>query len=114
MTNGLGKILDLTEKFDLNKKYECVICLEVGEHIPPEHEQIFLDNLDRHCEQCLILSWALPGQGGDGHVNEKDKDYVVKELSKRGYKEWNEASEFFKNSSTFGWFKETIIVFTKK
>jgi len=114
MTQGLGKVLDLSKEFDLGKKYECVISLEVGEHIPPKFEQTYLDNLDRHCSQCIIISWALPGQGGAGHVNEKDNSYVKNEFKKRGYKSWVEAENHFRNSSTFGWFKNTIMIFLKK
>ena len=107
-------VLDLSKEFDLGKKYECVISLEVGEHIPPKFEQTYLDNLDRHCSQCIIISWALPGQGGAGHVNEKDNSYVKNEFKKRGYKSWVEAENHFRNSSTFGWFKNTIMIFLKK
>lgn len=113
MTNGLGKVLDLSEKFDLGKKFECVISLEVGEHIPKEKEQIYLDNLTKHSSQCIILSWALPSQGGDGHCNEQPNDYIIKEMEKRNYKHWEEASDYLRNSSTLWWFKKTIMVFLK-
>ena len=113
MTEGLGKVLDLSKKFNLNKKYECVISLEVGEHIPIDKEQIFIDNLDRHCIQCIILSWALPGQGGDGHFNERDNNYIKENFKKRGYKSWDEAEKFLRDSTTLWWFKNTIMVFIK-
>lgn len=114
MTGGIGKVLDLSEEFNLEKKYECVISLEVGEHIPKEKEQIFLDNLDRHCEQCIILSWALPGQGGDGHFNEQPNNYIINEMEKRNYKHWEESSNYFRNSVNLWWFKKTIMVFLKQ
>ena len=114
MTDGLGKVLDLSTEFDLNKKYECVISLEVGEHIPINKEQIFIDNLDRHCTQCIILSWALPGQGGDGHFNERDNNYIKENFNKRGYESWDEAEKFLRDSTTLWWFKNTIMVFIKK
>jgi 2-polyprenyl-3-methyl-5-hydroxy-6-metoxy-1,4-benzoquinol methylase len=41
VTQGLCKTLDLSIEFDLNTKYDCVISLEVGEHIPKECEKIF-------------------------------------------------------------------------
>lgn len=114
MTGGIGKVLDLSEEFNLEKKYECVISLEVGEHIPKEKEQIFLDNLGRHCEQCIILSWALPGQGGDGHFNEQPNNYIINEMEKRNYKHWEESSNYFRNSVNLWWFKKTIMVFLKQ
>lgn len=114
MTDGLCKVLDLSKEFDLNKKFECVISLEVGEHIPPEYEQIFIDNLDRHSAQCVILSWALPGQGGDGHFNERDNSYIKENFEKRGYKNWIEAENYLRESTTLWWFKNTIMVFLKE
>ena len=114
MTGGIGKVLDLSEDFDLGKKYECVISLEVGEHIPKEKEQTFLNNLDKHSNHCVILSWALPGQGGDGHFNEQPNDYIIKEMEKRNYNHWEEASNYFRNSVNLWWFKKTIMVFVKQ
>lgn len=113
MTGGFASILDLSNPFDLEKKYECVISLEVGEHIPKEKEQIYLDNLDKHSSQCIILSWALPGQGGDGHVNEQSNGYVIKEMEKRGYSYYEEASQYFRSVANLWWFKKTIMVFVK-
>jgi len=113
MTEGVGKILDLSKEFDLGKQYECVISLEVGEHIPPEYEQTFIDNITKHSRQCIILSWALPGQGGDGHFNEQPNEYIIKELEKRGFNHWEEASNYFRSSVELWWFKKTIMVFTK-
>jgi len=114
MTGGIGKVLDLSQKFDLNKKYDCVISLEVGEHIPLEYEQIYLDNLDRHANRCIILSWALPGQGGDGHVNERPNSYIKEEFIKRGYKSWDDAENLFRYTLTdLWWFQKTIMVFIK-
>jgi len=113
MTGGVAKILDLSQEFDLGKKYECVISLEVGEHIPKDKEQIYLDNLDRHSSQCIILSWALPGQGGDGHVNELPNEYIISEMEKRGYSHFEEASLHFREVANLWWFKKTIMVFVK-
>ena len=40
MTGGIGKVLDLSERFDLGKKFDYVVSLEVAEHIPKEYEEI--------------------------------------------------------------------------
>lgn len=62
-----------------------VICLEVAEHIAPENESVFLDNITRYCTDWLILSWAIPGQGGCGHHNERDPEYVIETMKGRGF-----------------------------
>ena len=56
---------DLTTPLVLQEKGN-VVSLEVAEHIPPEFEGVYLDNLANACDGKLIVSWAI-GQGGDGH-----------------------------------------------
>lgn len=60
------------------------VCLEVGEHIPKEFESVFIDNLVTNTKGKLIISWAIPGQAGIGHVNCQHNVYIVKEFEKRG------------------------------
>lgn len=110
-TNGVCKVLDLSERFDLGNKFECVISLEVGEHIPKEYEKNYIDNLTNHCENLLICSWAIPGQGGDGHINCQTNEYVIEEFQKRGFVLNRDLSNRLRNSSSLSWFKNTLFVF---
>jgi len=113
MTNGIGEVLDLSKDFDLNKKFDYVISLEVAEHIPKEYEETYVDNLIRHTGFYLITSWAVKGQGGDGHVNEQDEEYVLNMYKEKGMKYNKEVSEALRSVAILGWFKETIFVFEK-
>ena len=74
---------DLTTPYFNPKDY--VQSFEVGEHIPKEFESIFIDNITKNARKGIILSWAIPGQGGDGHINEQPTSYIVKEMKKRGF-----------------------------
>jgi len=114
MTGGVGKVLDLSKEFDLGKTFDYVISLEVAEHIPKEFEEIYVDNLIRHTGFYLITSWALDGQGGDGHVNEQNEDYVLDMYKKKGMIYNEEVSNALRNIAVLGWFKKTIYVFNKK
>ena len=64
ISGGIAKVKDLSQTFDLEKQFNCVMSLEVGEHIPAEFEQTFIDNVVRHSIEggIIILSWAIPGQ----------------------------------------------------
>jgi hypothetical protein len=75
---------DLTKEFDLGQRGS-VLCTEVLEHIPPQFESIAVDNLVRHCDQYLFTSWAVVGQGGHGHFNEKNPDDVLKLFAEKGF-----------------------------
>ena len=113
MTGGIGKVLDLSKRFDLEKKFDYVISVEVAEHIPKEYEEIYVDNLIRHTGYYLITSWAVKGQGGDGHVNEQDEDYVLNLYKEKGMVYQKDISEALRGVATLGWFKNTIYVFEK-
>ncbi len=111
ITNGLCRIIDLAKKFDLQQKFDWVLSLEVGEHIPKEYEQVYLDNLCRHYKKGIVLSWALPGQDGLGHVNCQDNDYIIDEMTSRNLKFDQKSSDRLRTYSTLSWFKKTIMVF---
>ena len=113
MTGGVGKVLDLSQKFDLGKRFDYVMSLEVAEHIPKEYEEVYVDNLIRHTGYYLITSWAVKGQGGDGHVNEQDNEYVLDLYKKKGMTYEEEVSNALRGVANLDWFKETIFVFSK-
>lgn len=46
------------------------IAIEVGEHVPPEKQATFFGTL-LQAKKGIVVSWARPGQGGHGHVNEQ-------------------------------------------
>jgi len=114
MTDGLGKVLDLSKEFNLGKTFDYVMSLEVAEHIPKESEETYVDNLIRHTGFYLITSWAIIGQGGDGHVNEQDEEYVLNMYKEKDMIYNKEVSEALRSVATLGWFKNTIYVFEKQ
>ncbi|NGX30848.1 MAG: hypothetical protein K940chlam8_00199 [Chlamydiae bacterium] len=114
MTDGHGQVLDLAIDQNLDKKYDFVLSLEVGEHIPAEFEETFIQNLHRHNAKGLVLSWAIPNQGGHGHFNEKSNAYIKEKFLQLGYVNNVEAEQFLRSRSTLCWFRNTIMVFEKK
>lgn len=114
ISEGIGKVLDLTNIINLNKQYDCVLSLEVGEHIPAQYEQIFIDNVCKHSKNLIIISWAVVGQGGDGHVNCRNNDYIIREIERNYFSYQEKDSNFLRKSySNAPWFGNTIMVFKK-
>jgi SAM-dependent methyltransferase len=108
-------VQDLTSEFQL-KPLDFVICLEVCEHVPKEFEDALLKNLDKHVNPngTLILSWAVVGQGGFGHVNCQNNDYVISKFQYMGYTYNESESQNLRNNvSNAYWFKNTTLVFNK-
>jgi hypothetical protein len=95
--------------------HSTVICLEVGEHIPVEFESVFLDNVCRYASM-LFLSWAVPGQGGLRHVNERPNEYVIAQVEKRGLKFCKQDTDWLRErvkNDPCHWFKNTVIVYRR-
>lgn len=113
ISEGLCKVADLTQinKFD-NKDW--VLSLEVGEHIPKEYEAIFIQNLINHSKKGIILSWALPNQPGDGHVNCQSNEYVINLMRSYNYILDVHSTIQLREAAELWWFQNTLMVFRKK
>lgn len=109
------KVQDLTSEFQMDP-VDFLLCLEVGEHIPKEFESTLLSRIDNHLNPSgtLVLSWAVEGQGGFGHVNCQNNDYVIRVMKTLGYSFMIVESMMLRNAASVSWFKNTILVFKKK
>jgi len=83
LSKGMVQTQRLDEYFDLGRKFDWVMCLEVAEHIPKEAEEILLGNLRRHAEIGLILSWSEHGDGP--HQNAKPWEEVKGVMEASGF-----------------------------
>lgn len=75
---------DLSERLDLHRRFDLVICLEVAEHIPAEAAETLIDNCVRHAD-VVLFSAAIPGQQGQHHVNEQLPEYWVGQFASQSY-----------------------------
>lgn len=107
-------IADLTVPLHISSSAS-VICLEVLEHLDKKYESILLNTLQRHCDKQLVLSWALTGQPGIGHVNCVDQSYAIEQVEKRGFillKDKTEEARMSVDKNT-DWFERTLLVFER-
>jgi cyclopropane fatty-acyl-phospholipid synthase-like methyltransferase len=113
LTNNLGKVLDLSVPKKFDEPFDWVMSLEVGEHLPPKFEDIFIENLHNNNKYGIVLSWAVKGQGGHGHFNEQNNDYIKSKICKLGYINDIDSENKLRKDSNLSWFKKTIMVFRK-
>lgn len=112
LSQGFCKVLDISEPFDLGRKFDWVISIEVGEHIPKKYEKNFVENLMRHCKRGIVISWALKGQRGDGHVNCQNNDYIKDLFASYGYENDLEAEKFIRGRlRRLRYLRRTLMVF---
>ncbi len=77
-------VRDLTKPLDLKRRFDLVMCLEVGEHLGAEHAPQLVENLARHSD-VILFSAACPGQPGQHHVNCQWPDYWQGLFNRAGY-----------------------------
>ncbi len=112
-TEGRCKFLDLSVPIYHLNMYDWVISFEVGEHIPKAYEAMYLDNICRYAREGIILSWAVPGQGGHSHVNGQPFEYIVKQMEMRGFEIIPDFSKEIKENSVASWLRSNLNVFKR-
>ena len=75
---------DLREPIDLGERFDLVWSYEVAEHLHPQHAGVFVDTLVAHGD-CIVMSAARPGQGGERHFNEQEPEYWIEKFARRGF-----------------------------
>lgn len=75
---------DITQPFDLGRQFDLGLCLEVGEHVPNAASAMLVANLVRHAP-VVLFSAAVPGQGGQDHINEMPLEFWRGLFGAEGY-----------------------------
>lgn len=66
------------------ERFDMLLCLELLEHLPADRADALLDALCA-LSDTLVVSAAVPHQGGTGHVNEQWPGYWRERFAARGY-----------------------------
>lgn len=104
---------DFSKELRLNRKFDLVLSLEVAEHLSEEFADLFIKSLTNHSD-IIVFSAALPGQGGQGHMNEQYLDYWIKKFNLLGFYFYDPIrSKFWDNDKLLFWYKQNIVVFSK-
>lgn len=105
---------DLTIPFTTDSKGVCLF-LEVAEHIPAKQCEIAIQNVLNACDKYLVLSWAVRGQPGFGHVNCLNNDEVIHKIEAFGFKYLEQDSIDARNNvdDFASWFRNTIMIFER-
>lgn len=113
-TNNYVKFGDLTRPLSL-KQTDWVLSAEVGEHIPHEYEAQVIANIHAHNCKGVILTWAVPGQHGNGHINCHSNQYLIQIFEELGYTFNKDLSAALRAHRTNGaeWFQHSAMAFDR-
>jgi SAM-dependent methyltransferase len=104
---------DLSKEFNLNQKFDLVTSFEVAEHITDTAADIFISSLISHGD-IILFSAAVPGQGGEGHVNEQDYPYWIKKFNSLGYSAYDALRpKIINNNNIAFWYRYNTFLFVK-
>lgn len=101
---------DLTISWDLARKFDAVICLEVAEHLDRAFAPTLVDALVKH-GNWIVFSAASPGQLGQHHVNCQWPAYWQELFNQRGYAcsdaiRW----QVWDNDAVEPWYRQNVFV----
>ncbi|WP_292290424.1 methyltransferase domain-containing protein [Marivita sp.] len=75
---------DIGQPLGLGRRFDLALCLEAAEHLPESAAETLVGNLTA-LSPVILFSAALPGQGGEGHVNEALPSYWCRHFEAKGY-----------------------------
>lgn len=75
---------DLRERWDLGRRFDVALCLEVAEHLPVNAVSGLIVSLVKHAD-VIMFSASVPGQPGQHHVNCQWPEYWQEMFNAHGY-----------------------------
>lgn len=106
------KAIDLSKPFDIGKKFDLVICMEVAEHLPEESADAFIDSICKHADT-VLFSAAIPGQGGNNHLNEQWQSYWAEKFKQKNLHRHEIRDLFWTNKKIPYYYKQNMMLFTR-
>jgi hypothetical protein len=100
----------LTGSWDLGRRFDAGLCLEVGEHLEARFASTFVRALVGHA-RLIVFSAACPGQAGQHHVNCQWPSYWQKLFNEHGFACSDEIRWRIWNEDRIEpWYRENVFV----
>lgn len=75
---------DLKQPLSIEERFDLAVSLEVAEHLPASAATTIIKTLCS-LSDVVLFSAAIPGQGGNHHINEQWPEYWAERFATRGY-----------------------------
>lgn len=101
---------DLNQAWDLGRRFEAALCLEVAEHLDETVAGNLIAALARHADT-VVFGAACPGQGGQHHVNCQWPAYWQKLFNDCGYVCTDEVRwQIWEDERIEPWYRQNLFV----
>lgn len=105
-------VQDLEQELRSSRTFDLALSLEVAEHISPEHAGTFVRSLC-HLSQTVVFSAAIPGQGGQNHLNEQWPSYWQSLFLGEGFTMHDVfRDQFWEEGGVDYWYKQNMFLVT--
>lgn len=106
--------VDLSAGFEIPRRYDLCISLEVAEHLPPGNETPFIATLCGAAD-VVLFSAAIPYQGGVNHINEQWQSAWVSRFDAEGYQCIDSLrSSIWGLEAVEWWYRQNLLLFVNR
>lgn len=99
---------DLTQAWNLNRKFDLAVCFEVAEHLPQKSAFGLVQSITQHAD-VVFFSAAIPGQRGQNHVNCQWPEFWQKYFNDCGFVCSDSIRlEMWNNNEIDVWYRQNI------
>lgn len=104
---------DLEQPIRLDETFDLAVCMEVAEHLTPARASSFVADLCALAPN-VLFSAAVPGQGGNNHINEQWQSYWADLFAAHGYgpRDIVRPALWNRNSVEY-WYRQNAILYCK-
>jgi len=107
---GDFRVVDLEERVDSPGRYDLALCLEVAEHLTDPAGRRLVQFLTSASDR-ILFSAAVPGQGGDHHLNERWPQYWQQLFAGQGYRFDDEIRwRFWEDEGIEWWYRQNMFI----
>jgi hypothetical protein len=105
---------DPERSFDLGRRFDLVVCLEVAEHLSADAADQFIASLTRHVPM-ILFSAAIPFQGGHHHVNERFLPYWMERFARFDFRPLNVIrGKIWDDPNILWWLRQNAVHFVER
>jgi SAM-dependent methyltransferase len=104
---------DLSQPFEVGRRFDLALSLEVAEHLPKKSAESFVASLTA-LAPVVLFSAAIPYQGGTGHINEQWPEYWQDKFAHHDYVVVDcLRTRLWKSPTIMPWYPQNMLFFVE-